>query len=90
MAVVLVGAMVVASIETVWEGLVTPPKRTLKHFDYAPRDKRIDLAKGEEMGRFKVGSTAIVLFGSDKMQWNDSLQAGSRVCMGEQLGTPLA
>ncbi|HAG94776.1 MAG: phosphatidylserine decarboxylase [Pseudomonadales bacterium] len=89
MAVVLVGAMVVASIETVWEGLVTPPKRTLKHFDYAPRDRRIELGKGEEMGRFKVGSTAIVLFGPGKMQWNDALQAGSRVCMGEQLGKPL-
>ncbi|AUM13624.1 archaetidylserine decarboxylase [Ketobacter alkanivorans] len=89
MAVVLVGAMIVASIETVWEGMVTPPTRTLKTFDYAPVDKRLELARGDEMGRFKLGSTAIVLFGKDKVKWNESLQNGSRVCMGEQIGTLL-
>ncbi|RLT92155.1 archaetidylserine decarboxylase [Ketobacter sp.] len=89
MAVVLVGAMIVASIETVWEGMVTPPLRRLKHFDYAPHDGRMELARGAEMGRFKLGSTAIVLFGPDRVQWNDHLQAGSRVCMGESLGTLL-
>ena len=87
MAVVLVGAMIVASIETVWEGLVTPPRRQLKTVDYAPRDGRIELAKGAEMGRFKLGSTALVLFGPDKVKWNDDLQAGSRVCMGEQIAS---
>ncbi|RLU02428.1 MAG: phosphatidylserine decarboxylase [Ketobacter sp.] len=89
MAVVLVGAMIVASIETVWEGMVTPPVRRLKHFDYAPHDGRMELAKGAEMGRFKLGSTAIVLFGPNKIKWNDAMQAGTRVCMGEQLGTLL-
>ena len=89
MAVVLVGAMIVASIETVWEGMVTPPVRRLKHFDYAPYDGRMELAKGAEMGRFKLGSTAIVLFGPNKIKWNDAMQAGTRVCMGEQLGTLL-
>ncbi|MBA56553.1 MAG: phosphatidylserine decarboxylase [Pseudomonadales bacterium] len=89
MAVVLVGAMIVASIETVWEGMVTPPKRQLKHFDYAPHDGRMALVKGAEMGRFKLGSTAIVLFGPNKIKWNDAMQAGTRVCMGEQLGTLL-
>ncbi|MEE2729834.1 MAG: archaetidylserine decarboxylase [Pseudomonadota bacterium] len=89
MAVVLVGAMIVASIETVWEGMVTPPLRRLKHFDYAPHDGRMELARGAEMGRFKLGSTAIVLFGPNRVQWNDHLQAGSRVCMGESLGTLL-
>jgi len=87
MAVILVGAMIVASIETVWEGLVTPPMRRLKHFDYAPKDSRMELARGAEMGRFKLGSTAIVLFGPGKIQWNPDLQAGSRVCVGEQIGS---
>lgn len=87
MAVVLVGAMIVASIETVWEGLVTPPKRQLKTFDYAPHDGRIELARGDEMGRFKLGSTAIVLFGKDTIKWKKTLRNGSRVCMGEQIAT---
>ena len=64
MAVVLVGAMIVASIETVWAGLVTPPKRELKTFRYDEAARvPIHLEKGAELGRFKLGSTAIVLFG---------------------------
>ncbi len=64
MAVVLVGAMIVASIETVWAGLVTPPKRELKTFRYDEAARApIRLEKGAELGRFKLGSTAIVLFG---------------------------
>lgn len=87
MAVVLVGAMIVASIETVWEGLVTPPKRVLKTVDYRPHDGRISLERGAEMGRFKLGSTAIMLFGANTVKWNEDLSAGSRVCMGEKLAS---
>ncbi len=87
MAVVLVGAMIVASIETVWAGLVTPPRRELKtqRYDAAARAP-ITLDKGAEMGRFKLGSTAIVLFGPEQVQWNSELAAGSSVRMGQQLG----
>ena len=87
MAVVLVGAMIVASIETVWAGLVTPPKRELKsqRYDAAARTP-IVLEKGAELGRFKLGSTAIVLFGPEQMNWMEGLQAGSSVRMGQQLG----
>ena len=64
MAMVLVGAMIVASIETVWAGLVTPPKRSLKTFRYDEAARApIHLEKGAEMGRFKLGSTVILLFG---------------------------
>ncbi|MEM8205629.1 archaetidylserine decarboxylase, partial [Morganella morganii] len=53
MAVVLVGAMIVASIETVWAGLVTPPKRELKTFRYDEAARApIRLEKGAELGRF--------------------------------------
>jgi len=91
MAVVLVGAMVVASIETVWAGLVTPPKRTLKTFSYDEAARApITLEKGAEMGRFKLGSTAIVLFGPEQVQWTDSLTANSPVQMGQRLGDPRA
>ncbi|HSX87519.1 MAG TPA: archaetidylserine decarboxylase [Pseudomonas sp.] len=87
MAVVLVGAMIVASIETVWAGLVTPPKRSLKTFRYDEAARvPIVLDKGAELGRFKLGSTAIVLFGADQVQWAQELAAGSPVQMGQLLG----
>ena len=87
MAMVLVGAMIVASIETVWAGLVTPPKRTLKtfHYDEAARGP-IHLEKGAEMGRFKLGSTVILLFGADRIAWSEQLSALTPVRMGEGLG----
>ena len=88
MAVVLVGAMIVASIETVWAGLVTPPKRSLKTFRYDEAARApIVLDKGAELGRFKLGSTAIVLFGTDQVQWAQELVAGSPVQMGQLLGS---
>lgn len=91
MAVVLVGAMIVASVETVWAGLVTPPKRALKHFRYgAAAQQPIHLDKGAELGRFKLGSTAIVLFGPEQVRWAEGLAAGSAVRMGQQLAEPLA
>jgi phosphatidylserine decarboxylase len=87
MAVVLVGAMIVASIETVWAGLVTPPKRALRHFRYgAAAQQPIHLDKGAELGRFKLGSTAIVLFGPEQVRWAEGLGAGSPLRMGQQLG----
>ncbi|MNO57391.1 Phosphatidylserine decarboxylase proenzyme [compost metagenome] len=91
MAVVLVGAMIVASVETVWAGLVTPPKRELKtvRYDEAARAP-IQLEKGAEMGRFKLGSTAIVLFGPDQIKWDEALGAGSPVRMGQGMGKPAA
>ncbi|MGE8496557.1 MAG: archaetidylserine decarboxylase [Pseudomonas sp.] len=88
MAVVLVGAMIVASVETVWAGLVTPPRRTLKtiRYDEAARGP-VHLEKGAELGRFKLGSTAIVLFGPEQVKWAENLGANSGVRMGERLGS---
>lgn len=89
MAVVLVGAMIVAAIETVWAGQVTPARRELRRYAYDEQARQpIQLEKGAEMGRFKLGSTAIVLFGKDQVQWLESLQAGSPVRMGEGLARP--
>jgi len=84
MAVVLVGAMIVASVETPWAGLVTPPRRELRAQRYGQAAPT--LARGEEMGRFKLGSTAIVLFGPGRTHWEDSLQAGDAVRMGQRMG----
>lgn len=85
MAVILVGAMIVASIETVWAGLVAPAQKRVQQTDYS-QPQTITLEKGEEIGRFKLGSTAIVLFSKDTAQWNESLTAGSDVMMGEAMG----
>jgi phosphatidylserine decarboxylase len=91
MAVVLVGAMIVASIETVWAGLVTPPKRELKTFRYDEAARGpIHLEKGAELGRFKLGSTAIVLFGPDQVKWSEELLAGTPVQMGQGIALPKA
>ncbi|MEX6501485.1 archaetidylserine decarboxylase [Pseudomonas zhanjiangensis] len=91
MAVVLVGAMIVASIETVWAGLVTPPKRVLKTFRYDEAARApITLDTGAEMGRFKLGSTAIVLFGPNQVQWAEGLAANGSVRMGQCLGNGLS
>ena len=87
MAVVLVGAMIVAGIETVWAGEVAPVRPRLQTTDYSTTGRQpVTLAKGEEMGRFKLGSTAIVLFGPQAVQWDDTLAAGSSVCMGQSMG----
>lgn len=87
MAVVLVGAMIVAGIETVWAGEVAPFKRKIQTTHYsAVAQQPIKLEKGAEMGRFKLGSTAIILFANDRMDWNRSFQTGAPTIMGANMG----
>lgn len=84
MAMVLVGAINVAAIETVWHGLVTPPKgKKVTEFDYDHSEKT--LSRGEEMGRFNMGSTVILLT-TEKVQWGSQLQPGQSLRMGEMIG----
>lgn len=85
MAVILVGAMIVASIETVWAGQVTPFNKQVVTWNYDALNN-IELKKGEEMGRFKLGSTAIILFGKDAINWEESLQAETPTKMGMHFG----
>ncbi|WP_339722656.1 archaetidylserine decarboxylase [Marinomonas primoryensis] len=85
MAVILVGAMIVASIETTWAGQVTPFNKNVVTWDYSELNK-IEIKKGEEMGRFKLGSTAIVLFGKDAAKWEESIQAETPTKMGMHFG----
>ena len=80
MAVVLVGAMIVAGIETVATGKVKPTGR-LELNQHA-----LSLEKGAELGRFYLGSTAVILFEQDKMAWDTAFKANSVVVMGEALG----
>ncbi len=86
MALILVGAMVVAGIETVWSGQVAPPPRGPVGQDFLQLPDAVSLAKGEEMGRFKLGSTAILLFPKDAMAWDPSYVPGSPTRLGEALG----
>ena len=86
MAMVLVGAMVVAGIETVWEGQVAPPLRAMLQRDYRELPAPVRLAKGEEMGRFKLGSTVILLFPEGTMDWSPDYAAGTPTRLGQALG----
>lgn len=84
MALVMVGALIVAGIETVWDGQVAPPPRTvsLKNFN---DPQPVVLERGQEMGRFKLGSTVILVFGADAVRWRDDLQQSVPLQMGELL-----
>jgi len=83
MAVVLVGAMIVAGIETVATGKVKPSGRIELN------QHNLFLEKGDELGRFYLGSTAVILFEENKMQWDEKFKANSTVLMGEALGHTL-
>lgn len=86
-AMVLVGAMIVAGIETVWSGQVAPPGREPKTIDFARAPAGVKLAKGEEMGRFKLGSTVILLFPPGRIAWNENYQANTSTRLGEALAS---
>ena len=82
---VLVGAMLVSSTETVWAGEVTPTKnKEVTVTDYP--DGEITLAKGDEMGRFNMGSTVILLMPPGALQPVNDLGAGDAVRLGQRLG----
>ena len=87
-ALILVGAMIVAGIETVWAGQIAPPPRRIvvTHYD---QPQSVTLAKGAEMGRFTLGSTVILLLGEEAVQWSESLSAGKAVRMGQLIGRAL-
>jgi len=82
--VVMVGAMIVASIETDWAGLLKAHSRDIFERDY--RDAQLRFEKGDELGRFKLGSTAIVLIPENCAQWEESFRAGAKVKMGDVIG----
>lgn len=88
MALVLVGAIFVGSIETVWAGEITPPHsgRALAHWDYRNAANPVRLERGAEMGRFNLGSTVILLFPPGRVAWDASLAPGQQVRLGQRLG----
>ncbi len=84
MALILVGAINVSATETVWHGLVTSEAKSIKRFDYSGRN--IILKRGEEMGRFNLGSTVIVL-ATRQMKLNENITAEAEIKLGQCLAT---
>lgn len=86
MAMILVGAIFVGSIETVWHGEVTPPTcKDIRNWKYD--EKELNYIKGQEMGRFNMGSTVILLHANEKMDWLKELKAEQVVRLGETIGS---
>lgn len=84
-AMILVGAINVSAIETVWHGLITCEAKKIKRFDYT--DKTVSLKRGEEMARFNLGSTVIVL-ATDRMEIDDAIIADAEIKLGQCLARP--
>ncbi len=83
-AMILVGATIVGSMATVWHGVVNPPRPgKIQHWDY--RKQNIHLAQGEEMGRFLLGSTVIILLPQRQFQFHPDWYAGKPVMLGEAM-----
>lgn len=89
MAVILVGAICVGSIETVWAGQLSPPyPAKVRTWYYGKAGETAPtLSKGQELGRFNMGSTVIVLLPHAGVTWLPDMGAERQVCMGEGLGT---
>jgi phosphatidylserine decarboxylase len=81
---VLVGATIVGSMATVWHGVVNPPRiGNIKEWSYS--DQNITLKQGEEMGRFLLGSTVVMLFPKDTVKFNTNWIAAKPVQLGERM-----
>jgi phosphatidylserine decarboxylase len=82
----LVGATIVGSMATVWHGLVNPPRsRVVREWNYDAQ--QVTLKKGEEMGRFLLGSTVVMLFPKETLVFNPDWKPTQGVRMGELMGT---
>ena len=81
----LVGATIVGSMATVWHGVVNPPRsREVREWKY--ESGRIVLKKGDEMGRFLLGSTVVMLFPKNMLQFNPDWMPAGGVRMGQMMG----
>jgi len=90
-ALIMVGAMIVGSIKTVWDDVITPNsyenKKGFKVWRYD--DRNIVLKIGDEVGRFQLGSTVIVLFPKNTINWSNTLELNDHVKMGQSIGTTI-
>jgi phosphatidylserine decarboxylase len=86
MAMVLVGAIFVGGIETVWAGEITPTKARTRPADTDAEGRPVRLERGAEMGRFNLGSTVVLLFEPGRIAWEETLAPGQKVRLGQRLG----
>jgi len=81
----LVGATIVGSMATVWHGVVNPPRPgQLREWHYG--DQQLDFKKGDEMGRFLLGSTVVMLFPKGVLQFNPGWASAQTIRLGEAMG----
>jgi phosphatidylserine decarboxylase len=81
----LVGATIVGSMATVWHGVVNPPRtRSVREWHYD--GQQVLLQKGQEMGRFLLGSTVVMLFPKDTLDFDPAWQPGRAIRLGEAMG----
>ena len=90
---VLVGATIVGSMATVWHGRVNPPRPgQIRQWKYA--DQNITLKQGEEMGRFLLGSTVVMVFPAsgvfEHLKFNPQWSAGKLIKVGESMANTRA
>ena len=82
----LVGATIVGSMSTVWHGKINPPRSS--HIrDWHYEKEHITLQKGEEMGRFLLGSTVVMLFPENTLNFNSQWSPDGKIRMGETMGS---
>lgn len=81
-SVIFVGAMLVAGIETVWGGMEQPGLGAVRENDYS--EQNIHFSKGDEIGRFKFGSTVILLFPQNSITLNKNIKATKPINMAQK------
>ncbi|MBV8062374.1 MAG: phosphatidylserine decarboxylase [Nevskia sp.] len=87
MALVMVGAIVVGGIETVWNGRLTPPHLRHAQPTYYQPMHPVVLQRGDELGRFHLGSTVILLAPPGALNWDGKLSPGREMRLGQALAT---
>ncbi|GAB4214470.1 MAG: archaetidylserine decarboxylase [Rhodoferax sp.] len=84
LALVMVGATIVGSMATVWHGVVNPPRPgRIQRWDYAPGE--VELDQGQEMGRFLLGSTVVLLWPAQTLTFDSAWAPGAAVRMGQAM-----
>ena len=84
---VLVGATIVGSMATVWQGVVNPPRGPVREWRYG--DQKVELKQGDEMGRFLLGSTVVMLFPKGPLRFNPAWAPARSVRLGEVMANAI-
>ena len=84
---VLVGATIVGSMATVWQGVVNPPRGPVREWRYG--DQNVQLKQGDEMGRFLLGSTVVMLFPKGPLRFNPAWAPARSVRLGEVMANAI-